>query len=107
MAWMALLMSGCVRRRTLAVRGDTGGNSWSFSWRAAESRNDGGSWSGTTTWGRWMVAASAKVRSHSSRATRAGVSSRSCPSEEWGEEMEDSLDTWSDIYLWMGQAHSW
>ncbi len=46
-----------------------------------------------------MVVALAKVGSRSSMATRAGVLSRSWPTEEQGEETEDSLDAWSDIYL--------
>jgi len=70
-------MSGCVWRRISAVRGDTGGNSWSFSWRAADSLKDGGSCSGITTWGSWASAALAKVGRRSPSSTRLGMLSLS------------------------------
>jgi len=104
MVWMASLMLGCMRRRTSVVRGDMGGNSWSFSCRVAERRKDGGSWSGTMMRGRCMVAGSVNVGSRSLMVMSAGASSRSWPTKERGEETEDLFDTWSDIYLWMGQA---
>jgi len=53
-----------------------------------------------------MVVASAKVGRRSSTAVRLGTSLLSCEMEDQLEEVEDSLDAWSNIYLWTGQACS-
>ncbi len=97
---MALLMSGWVWRMTLAVRGDTGGKSCLCSARAVDRQNDGGSslWVTMVTCGRWAAVASAKVGSCSSMVMRVGSSSELEAMEEWREEVDNLLDTWSDIY---------
>src|SRR5712671_4141784 len=102
---MASLISGCMWRSTSAVQGDIGGNSCSASRVVAERWKDGRSSSvGMTTQGRSMVVASAKVGRRSSTAVRLGTSLLSCEMEDQLEEVEDSLDAWSNIYLWTGQA---
>ena len=95
---MVLLMLGCMRRSTLAVWGEIGGNSCLAFWLVMDRWKDGGSSLVVMiVWGRLVVAASAKVGRRSLIAMSPRSSLSLLEMEDQQEEVGNSLDRFVNI----------